>query len=115
MTTKELESLKAEGWTFETEEWDNPHNGDPETDYRVKSPRLHNAFSVYTQYDTNLNRVRSPWKWMTRIQMLAREKDAYVLQRMMNYENQNAIEDAVERVLHKDPDAKKVTVTIELS
>lgn len=113
MTTKEINSLKAQDWLFETEHGESHHNGDPYTDYSIRSPRLETSFSVFTQYDSKRNRSRLPWDWMTKAQMLARETLAYAQQRVRD--NESAIEDAVEAALVKNPDAKRLTVTIKLS
>ncbi len=115
MTPKQISSLKAQGWTFEIEEWESGHNGDPHESHYIKSPRLKEKTGVFRQYDKKTNRMLLPWEWMTKEQILDREKKAYANQRMDLYSNKDAVEKAVQAALVSDPDAKQITVTIKLS
>ena len=40
MTKEQIQKYKDKGWTFKKDKWTNYHNGNPEVDFIVTSPRL---------------------------------------------------------------------------
>lgn len=114
MSPATIARYEALGWEFNHEEYKNHNNGDWEDDYTVKSPRLDNSFSVHTRYNDKLNREESPWEWMSERALFEAEKLAYVRQRLDGYNNQSNIDKAMEKALLKNPDARRITVTVKL-
>ena len=103
MTPKRISHYESLGWTFTTSEWQNHHNGDWETDYIVKSPRLDEGFDIGAPYDR-----------VTEANLLSRERQRYIHQRLDEYGVEGMIMETVSKALCKNPDAKSVTVTIKL-
>ena len=117
MTPARIKHYQSLGWEFITDEWVNHHNGDPETDYYIKSPRLSEQVAVHPRHDSATNRWSLPWEWMTERQLLARETRAYVEERLGEDTwggNLRALKDAAIKALLKDPDAKTITIKVKL-
>ncbi len=98
-----IKHYEALGWTFKHEEWRNHHNGDPEDDWNVKSPRLTKPFDAYKPFDE-----------LREASMLAQEKVAYVSQRMTRWRDSWRGDHPIKRALFKDPEAKRITVTLTI-
>lgn len=114
MNPATIARYEALGWVFDHDSYENHHNGDWEDDYTIKSPRLDAPFAAYEQYNDDLNEMEAPWVWMTERALLVAEKLAYVCQRLDSYENESSVARAMEKALLKDPDAKRVTITVKL-
>jgi hypothetical protein len=114
MKPEVIARYKAEGWTFEVYEWESGHNGDEYIDYHVKSPRLHEAFNVGSEWSNEQRREIPRWETMTEKQILKCEAECYALQRAHEDYNCSVVQKAVIKALTADPDAKKITITVKL-
>jgi hypothetical protein len=114
MKPEVIARYKAEGWTLEEFHGESYHNGDPYTDYHVKSPRLHEAFNVGSEWSNEQRREIPWWETMTEKQILKREAEYYAFQRAHEDYNRSVVQEAVIKALIADPDAKKITITVKL-
>ncbi len=106
MTEARINHYRAQGWKLRVDHWRNGHNGDDEETVYFKSPRLKEEQAIFSANDlTDLDEKK----------MLASELRTYVQQRLDHWENRDALIDPLVKALTKDPDAKKVTITVNLA
>jgi len=116
MKPARIEYYKSLGWEFIEEEEVDYHNGDIDTEYLIKSPRLKESFWVRGEYVCDKWGCKwiLPWDWMTEKQILQAECEAYVRQRLKGYHNENAANKALAKAMLKNPEGKKFTITVKL-
>lgn len=104
MTSALIKRYRKAGWVFESEDYTNHHNGNPETDYTIKSPRLEEPFTVHKPFDK-----------LTLNELLAKEREAYAEQIVEAYDNVDAIQCATVEALKTHAKGKRLSVTVTLS
>lgn len=117
MKPARIEHYKKLGWEFTEVEEVDYHNGDIDTEYYIKSPRLKEGFRVRYKYVCNEQGCKSilPWDWMTEKQILRAETEAYIRQRLEDYFNKNAAYEALTKAMLKNPEGKKFTITVSIA
>ncbi len=103
MTETLFKPFKKKGWTLETEHGVEHHNGDPYTDYYIKSPRLKGRGLWFN---------RSRLDDLTIPEMEAREEAHFVAERIER--NEKTLADALAKALLSSPTATTVTLTVSL-
>ena len=103
MTPTRIKHYRAQGWQLREVDEEEHHNGNPYTAIYVKSPRLDEEVTFYDTLES-----------LSEDELLDKELNAYIYQRLEDYTNREAIGVAFRKVLARDPDAKKVTVTVRL-
>ena len=98
MTPTRIKHYRAQGWQLREIDEEEHYNA-----IYVKSPRLDEEVTFYDTLES-----------LSEDELLDKELNAYIYQRLEDYTNREAIGVAFRKVLARDPDAKKVTVTVRL-
>ena len=98
MTPARIKHYRAQGWQLREIDEEEHYNA-----IYVKSPRLDEEVTFYDTLES-----------LSEDELLDKELNAYIYQRLEDYTNREAIGVAFRKVLARDPDAKKVTVTVRL-
>lgn len=102
------------GWQFIEQNWTNHHNGNDETSYYIKSPRLRGKFMVHKRSGKN-HGVILPWGWMTEEQVLRSEAEQYSWELMEDYYPKKQIAAAITEALLKNLKKNEISFTATIS
>ena len=98
------------GWEFEVRDEVDNHNGDIDTYYYIRSPRIK---KLLKRDDFEFS-SRVSFDKMDEQKMLADETEFYVKQRVKKMKDGYRWDEPIIQALLNDPEAKSITVTLEL-